>query len=127
MLCAPKILTIMISASLIGCASRPENVFLASHSTVPGAETVDMLVDTNRRPALTAGVLFGGERDEASFAEIAISIPPPPAHKIGYIEWPQRIPANPAREFATVKAEVVDKADIVAALHRRVLKSPDHS
>jgi esterase/lipase superfamily enzyme len=94
---------------------------------VRGAAVVDMLVATNRRPAPVPGVLFSGERGDAAFAEIGVSIPPPPAHKIGSVEWPTRIPANPAQTFATVRAEVVDKPDIAAALHRRVARSPDHS
>jgi esterase/lipase superfamily enzyme len=122
------ILVLSLALALFGCASRPENVFLVGQTTpAAGASVVDMLVATNRRPAPVPGVLFGGDRGEPAFAEIGVSIPPSPAHKVGYVEWPTQIPANPARTFATVSAKVVDKTDIVAGLHRRVLKSPDRS
>ncbi|MGH6755444.1 MAG: alpha/beta hydrolase, partial [Bradyrhizobium sp.] len=117
-----------LSMTVAGCASRPENVFLVSPTpTVPGASIVDMLVATNRKPAAVTGVMFGGERGAPAFAEIAVSIPPASARKVGEIQWPKRMPPNPATEFTTVKATILGKAEIESALNARVLKAPSRS
>jgi esterase/lipase superfamily enzyme len=122
------IIAFAMAAVMAGCASRPENVFLVTPTPpVPGATVVDMLVATNRKPADVPGVLFGGERGTPSFADIAVSIPPPAARKVGEIQWPKRMPPNPATEFTTVKADVLDRKAIEAAFHAKVVKSPSHS
>lgn len=104
-----------------GCASRPENVFIASEQApVPGASQVDMLIATTRLPSQVPGELFGGDRGGPAFAEITISIPPD--HKTGNIEWPRQVPADPERSFAVVKADVVDRQGVLARFHNRLVK-----
>jgi len=119
---------LIVFLCLSGCASRPENVFLpAGNVVVPGASRVDMLVATTRRPAVVPGEMFGGDRGEPSFANIQISIPPDAVRKIGDVQWPRKMPADPATEFATLQATVLSKDQVTSAFHARVLKAPGRS
>ncbi|MGK6317075.1 alpha/beta hydrolase [Neorhizobium sp. DT-125] len=90
-------------AVLAGCAGRPEGVLIPTQAQAAGAAKVDVLVATTRRPTDAPGVLFSGERGrEPQVTEIAVSIPPDSAREIGQVQWPSKLPANPAKEFATV-------------------------
>jgi esterase/lipase superfamily enzyme len=109
------------------CASRPENVFTAQPNVaVPGASHVEVLVATTRRPVPVRGELFGGDRGELTFADIKISIPPDSGRKVGAVEWPARIPANPATEFTTLSADVLSKIEARKVFHQRVTANPTH-
>ena len=56
-----------------------------------------MLVATTRAPVIEPGVMFGGERGIGlHFADIAVSIPPDSARKIGEVQWPCSPPGDPA-------------------------------
>lgn len=67
-----------------------------------------MLVVTTRQAAQDPGQLYSGERGAAiSFDNIVVSIPPDQNRKIGEIQWPARIPANPEREFAVLNVQKV--------------------
>ncbi|WJR68240.1 alpha/beta hydrolase [Neorhizobium sp. CSC1952] len=91
-----------VLAVLAGCAGRPEGVLIPNSAQAAGASKVDVLVATTRRPTETPGVLFSGERGrEPHVTEIAVSIPPDSAREIGQVQWPSKLPANPAKEFAT--------------------------
>jgi len=88
---------------LAGCAGRPEGVLIPTQAQAAGASKVDVLVATTRRSSETPGVLFSGERGkEPQITEIAVSIPPSKAREVGQVQWPSKLPANPAKEFATV-------------------------
>jgi esterase/lipase superfamily enzyme len=88
---------------LCACAGRPEGVLVPQAVTTQQVSKVDVLVATTRRPAETPGVLFSGERDKgAHITEIEVSIPPDSKRKIGQVQWPSKLPADPAKEFATV-------------------------
>lgn len=88
---------------LTGCAGRPEGVLIPTQAQAAGASKVDVLVATTRRSSETPGVLFSGERGkEPQITEIAVSIPPSKAREVGQVQWPSKLPANPAKEFATV-------------------------
>ncbi|MEN3147416.1 alpha/beta hydrolase [Neorhizobium sp. IRAMC:178] len=88
---------------LAGCAGRPEGVLIPTNSQAAGTSKVDVLVATTRRSSQTPGVLFSGERGkEPVVTEIAVSIPPDKAREVGQVQWPSKLPANPAKEFATV-------------------------
>lgn len=88
---------------LAGCAGRPEGVLIPTQAQAAGASKVDVLVATTRRATDTPGVLFSGERGkEPQITEIAVSIPPDKAREVGQVQWPSKLPANPAKEFATV-------------------------
>ncbi|TDK35688.1 alpha/beta fold hydrolase [Rhizobium deserti] len=85
------------------CAGRPEGVLVPQAQTVSGASKVDVLVATTRRPSGTPGILFSGERDKGTHVtEISVSIPPDTMRKAGQVQWPAKLPADPAKEFATL-------------------------
>ncbi len=121
---------VLVSASLglllAGCGGRPTGV-LVPQPTVEGAHTVEMLVATTRAPEPSApGVLFSGERGRGMrFADIAVSIPPDGARRIGEVQWPQRTPADPAREFATVRADVLEPRVTMARFDARIRRTTD--
>lgn len=98
---------------LSACAGRPVGVLIPS-GTAPGATEVDMLVATTRAPSQQAGVLYGGERGtELSAAEIVVSIPPDSNRKIGQVQWPKRLPADPSKEFSTVSVTpLAERAEV---------------
>ncbi|WP_342361262.1 alpha/beta hydrolase [Terrarubrum flagellatum] len=105
----PRVGCALIVALIIaGCASRAENALtpLGDIALVPGAHRVDMLVATTRQSTnAVPGELFSGERaKEPAYAEVAISIPPDSARKIGEVQWPRSTPGDPAREFVALKS-----------------------
>ncbi|WP_223121750.1 hypothetical protein, partial [Salmonella sp. S071_01786] len=94
---------------LAACASRAENVLTPfpggpTVARADGAHQVDMLVATTRKPLpQEPGQMFSGERAQVvNFAEVAISIPPDSAREVGEVQWPSRLPGDPAREFVTL-------------------------
>ena len=94
---------------LPACAGRPTGVLKPVESAVPDAVHVDMLVATTREPAKDEAVLFSGERGrDLSLTNIVVSVPPEPSRIVGEVQWPRRLPADPAKEFATVKVEPFD-------------------
>jgi len=115
-------------AASAGCASRLDNVFIPIEDSIAlssGASRVEMLVATTRKPSDVPGEMFGGDRGEASFAEITISIPP--GHKPGAVEWPTKLPADPEKSFATVKADFMDRAEVLTLFNKRLAKAPSRS
>ena len=69
----------------------------------PDANHLDILVATTRAASPDRGVLFSGERGEASFASFVISIPPDDRRQIGRVQWPRTLPPDPNTEFATLE------------------------
>ncbi len=93
----------VLIAMLAGCAGRPEGVLIPTATQAAGASKVDVLVATTRRSSETPGVLFSGERGkEPQVTEITVSIPPDKVREVGQVQWPSKLPANPAKEFATL-------------------------
>ena len=93
---------------LAGCAGRPEAVLSPVPSGAEGTSRVDMLVVTTREQATNAGELYSGERGNAiSLNSITVSIPPDGARKLGEVQWPKRLPANPRTEFAVLNVEKI--------------------
>ena len=63
-----------------------------------------MLVATTRKPSDDPGKLYSGERGTAiSLNSVTVSIPPDRNRKSGEVQWPSRMPPNPAREFAVLE------------------------
>ena len=92
----------LMLAILAGCAGRPEGVLIPTKVQAQGVSKVDVLVATTRKASPTPGILFSGERGkEPQVTEIQVSIPPDKNRKIGQVQWPQRLPPDPSREFAT--------------------------
>jgi esterase/lipase superfamily enzyme len=93
--------------------------------TVPGASKVDMLVATTRLRATDPQEFYsGGRGPELSFAEFTVSIPPAANRKEGEVQWPQSVPGNPATDFVTLKADVIDRKQAVAWFNRTVRTVP---
>jgi esterase/lipase superfamily enzyme len=110
----------LTAMALVGaCASSPKGFLVPEPATSPGATLVDMLVVTTRRPTPEPGEVFSGERDPGhSISEIVVSIPPAPHRRIGLVQWPKAIPADPAREFSTVSVKASDPANTMAWFER---------
>jgi len=110
----PRVLRRVIFAGLLalaGCAGRPEGVLVPSGKVAPGVSTVDLLVATTRAPSHVPGVLFSGERgSDIELREIVVSIPPEGKRKVGQVQWPSKLPADPEKDFATVSVEPLDAA-----------------
>ena len=110
----PRVLRRVIFAGLLalaGCAGRPEGVLVPSGKVAPGVSTVDLLVATTRAPSRVPGVLFSGERgSDIELREIVVSIPPDGKRKVGQVQWPSKLPADPEKDFATVSVEPLDAA-----------------
>ena len=99
---------LVLVASLSACAGRPEGVLtpVAANTLSPQASTVTMLVATSRKPSGDPATLFSGERSPLlSLTDMEISIPP---NRVpGSVEWPKKMPANPMKEFAVVRADAL--------------------
>ena len=94
------------AAVLTGCASPPEGVLapVAADKLSPPASTVTMLVATSRKPSGDPATLFSGERSPMlSLTDIEVSIPP--GRTPGTVQWPKKLPANPSKDFAVLRAE----------------------
>jgi esterase/lipase superfamily enzyme len=115
----------LILLAVAGCG-HAVGVLVPVADTVPGTSKVDMLVVTTRKPSENPGLLYSGRRDAGfSVDEIVVSIPPDSARKAGEVQWPRRLPPDPAKEFATVGVTPLkpDKASGKAWLHRNLPKS----
>ncbi|WP_084044470.1 esterase/lipase superfamily enzyme [Ensifer sp. WSM1721] len=118
---------VLVTSLLAACASRPTGV-LQPVAASPAASQVEMLVATTRDRSENPGEMFSGERAlEPAFADITVSVPPTGVRKAGEVAWPRRLPPNPSTDFATVKAEQVDRAAAERWLSNAVRKSPDRS
>ncbi|WLS09832.1 alpha/beta hydrolase [Shinella sumterensis] len=110
----PRMVRKVIFAGLIvlaGCAGRPEGVLVPSGEVAPGVSTVDLLVATTRAPSSQPGVLFSGERgSELAVSDIVVSIPPDDKRKVGQVQWPKKLPADPMKDFSTVSVKPIDGA-----------------
>ena len=117
----------LAAISLTACAGRPKDV-LQPVAASPAASQVEMLVATTRAPSDNPGEMFSGERGLVpSFADITVSIPPDSARKVGEVAWPRKLPPDPAKDFAVVKADGLDKDSALKWLSANVRKSPDRS
>src|SRR4051812_28056217 len=108
----PCILRIPILIALVGslaaCATV-RGVLVPVGATVPDASRVDMLVATTRKRADPEEMFSGARGLTPGFANITVSIPPPGARQVGEVQWPARVPGNPATDFVTLKADVIDR------------------
>jgi len=119
--------SLVLVGLLAGCGGRPKDVLLpvAITQPVPGSSTVDMAVATTRQRSNVPGEMFTGERGRAiDFANLVISIPPDSVRKKGDVQWPKKLPGNPATEFVTVKAQDMDLAQAKAWFNKRIKATP---
>ena len=117
---------VVVGAMLLSaCGGRPEGVLIPVTLTVPGTSTVDMAVATTRSRSENRAVLFTGERGpDLDFANIVVSIPPDAARKVGDVQWPKRLPGNPATDFVTLRADDMTLPQAQTWFNGRVIKTP---
>ena len=115
-------------AALAGCAGQPRGVLTPVAVGAPQAGSVEMIVATMRDPTDEPAEMFSGERGlHPAFATIKVSIPPPGVHSVGAVEWPKRLPPDPAKEFAVLQAAQIEREAARAWFHDRVAKAPGRS
>lgn len=125
-------LLVILCISLIflsGCGGHPKGVLTPiADTSSPGLSQVNLLVATTRSRSNVPGEMFSGERAlKPAFAEMTISIPPDSAREVGNVAWPTRLPPNPSRDFATLKAKEIDVDAAKSWLSASVRKTPDGS
>lgn len=103
--------TVLITVVVASCGGRPTGLMTPYTAALPpGTSRVDLVVITTRARDQSAAELFSGERGPTiSFAEIAVSIPPDAKRVIGEVQWPSRLPPDPAVNFTTVSATSLDR------------------
>lgn len=127
---SPALVAVCLAAlALAGCSGRAEGVLEPIGVQSPGTSAVSMLVATTRDgKGAPPGQMFSGERGTGlSFAEISISVPPDSVRKAGEVQWPSRLPPDPAREFATLAAERLDQPQAIQRFQARLAKTPHRS
>lgn len=115
---------VLLPLLLAACGGRPPGVLVPVEATVQGASLVEMIVATTR--ARSKGLdMYSGERaTDPSYAEITVSIPPDSARKAGDVQWPKSVPGNPATDFVTLRADVVNGADAKKWFDQRIARTP---
>ena len=104
--CRKIIVTVAFLSLLSGCG-HPSGVMQPVALTA-GAKTtqVDMLVATTRQPSNDPRILFNGERSPKPYmTDVAVSIPAKRAP--GTVQWPSRLPPNPATDFAVIRVRQI--------------------
>jgi len=122
----PCILMLLVIGTLLGaCGTSVRDVLVPTQAMAPGTSEVELLVATTRSSkGAKVGEMFTGERaHNLSFAHIAVSLPPDSQRKIGDVQWPARLPADPSREFVTTRADALDLPMVSAHLHALLAKS----
>ena len=104
-----RVLAAFLIALLLTACGHPSGVMqpVALTASTPKTAQVDMLVATTRQPSGDPRTLFNGERSPKPYlTEVAVSIPPKRA--AGTVQWPSRLPPNPATDFAVTRVNQID-------------------
>ena len=112
-----------LATCVVACGSV-RGVLVPNDQTVPGTRRVDMLVATTREQTNSAEMFSGARGQGLAFANIAVSIPPASARQVGEVQWPRQVPGNPAMDFVTLKADVVDRSEALSWFQRSVRGVP---
>ncbi|WP_299865379.1 alpha/beta hydrolase [uncultured Hoeflea sp.] len=105
---------------LSACTSAPEGVLRPIDTPAAEATQLSIMVATTRAPSDNPGELYSGERgSQVDFNELVVSIPPDSVRKVGEVQWPKKLPPDPAREFATLSVSPVDSVEQVRAWYDR--------
>ncbi|MGO6818147.1 alpha/beta hydrolase [Rhizobium leguminosarum] len=100
---------LIATMALAGCGGRPIGVMQAAGTVAPGTSKVDLLVATTRAADENPAVLFSGERGTGlAVNAVDVSIPPEANRKVGQVQWPSRLPADPLRDFVTVSVDPLE-------------------
>lgn len=117
-------LAVLVVIPLLGACASLQGMLVPVTGTAPGTSQVDMLVATTRLRA-DAAEMFSGDRGRALvFANVTVSIPPSGARQVGEVQWPRQLPGDPATDFVTRKADVIDRPRALAWLHRTMKTVP---
>jgi esterase/lipase superfamily enzyme len=119
-----RLAAILALVSVLGGCASLRGVLVPVGGTVAGASRVDMLVATTRKRADPAEMFSGARGPTPAFANITVSIPPPSARQIGEVQWPRQVPGNPATDFVTLKADVIDRNQALAWFRRSLRTAP---
>lgn len=104
-----RVLAAFLMALLLTACGHPSGVMqpVALTASTPKTAQVDMLVATTRQPSGDPRTLFNGERSPKPYlTEVSVSIPPKRA--AGTVQWPSRLPPNPATDFAVTRVNQID-------------------
>src|SRR5207237_3500085 len=107
---------------------RPSEGVRIPTAAVEGASLFTICAATTRQRSTTdPGEMFSGERaPDVTYAAITVSIPPDASRKVGEVQWPASLPADPRLNFTTVSADYNDKqtfATSIAAYAKRTGRS----
>ena len=103
---------VLLAAMLSACASTADGVLVPTAASAPGATLVPMLVATTRAPTSDPGILYSGERGpDIKLEEIVVSIPPDANREAGEVQWPKKLPPDPAKDFATYSVSAIPDID----------------
>ncbi|WP_421360403.1 alpha/beta hydrolase [Agrobacterium rosae] len=116
---------VTLLAVLASCGGRPIGVMTPTGQRVQGTSAVNLLVATTRAPSDDKAILFGGERGTGLKVDaISVSIPPEANRKVGQVQWPKKLPADPLKSFTTVSVEPLkSEADSQSWIKRNSLKN----
>jgi len=114
----------LVVVLVAACGGRPRGVLEPVATTAPGTSSVEMVVATTRSgEGVSRAELFSGERGALAFADITVSIPPEAARKVGEVQWPTQLPGDPARDFVTIRADLISREEAVAIVDAVAAKS----
>ena len=116
---------VTLLAFLVSCGGRPIGVMTPTGERVQGTSAVNLLVATTRAPSDDKAILFGGERGTGLKVDaISVSIPPEANRKVGQVQWPKKLPADPLKSFTTVSVEPLkNDPDTQSWIKRNSLKN----
>ncbi|MBZ6076686.1 alpha/beta hydrolase [Microvirga puerhi] len=110
----------LLGLLLTACASR-HGVLIPVDDPAMQGTPVEMLVATTREKVPLEDNLFsGGRGNRLAFADIVVSIPKDPTRRVGEVRWPSVSPGDPARDFVTRRAAVIDMPTALRTFHRMV-------
>lgn len=99
---------IAVVVPLVGCGHAVGVMSpVALNVTEQKATVVNMLVATTRQPSGDPATLFNGERSSRPYmTDVAVSIPA--KREAGTVQWPKKLPPNPATDFAVTRVQPID-------------------
>ncbi|MBD8687227.1 MULTISPECIES: alpha/beta hydrolase [unclassified Rhizobium] len=100
-----KVLTCSLSM-LAGCGHPVGVMQPVALSTPSKTAGINMLVATTRQPSGDPRTLFNGERSPRTYmTDVAVSIPA--KREAGTVQWPARLPPDPATDFAVTRVRPI--------------------
>ena len=101
-----------LALALAACSGRPDGVMAPTTLSAEGTSKVDMLVVTTRAPTGDPARPYDGERGRgASMDAVTVSVPPEAVRTPGEIQWPESLPADPAKSFAVLADRPIPERD----------------